>query len=74
MYGMKVHEAVKQAGEDETGITIHLVNEKYDEGKVLFQATCPVSDCDSTEQIAAKVHQLEHNSYPKIIETWINNN
>lgn len=73
MFGMKVHEAVKQAGENETGITIHLVNEKYDEGRVLFQATCPVSDSDSPEHIAAKVHELEHNSYPKIIETWINN-
>lgn len=73
MYGMKVHEAVKQAGESETGITIHLVNEKYDEGRILFQATCRVSSSDSPEQIANKVHQLEHNSYPKVIEKWINN-
>ena len=73
MYGMKVHEAVKQAAEDETGITIHLVNEKYDEGRVLFQATCTVADNDSPEQIAKKVHQLEHDSYPKVIEAWINN-
>lgn len=71
MYGMKVHEAVKQAGEIETGITIHLVNEKYDEGRVLFQQTCAVADSDSPEQVARKVHQLEHNSYPKVIETWI---
>lgn len=72
MYGMKVHEAVKQAGDDETGITIHVVNEKYDEGRILFQATCRVSENDSPEQIAGKVHQLEHHSYPKVIETWIN--
>ena len=71
MYGMKVHEAVKQAGDDETGITIHLVNEKYDEGRVLFQATCAVAESDGPEQIAKKVHQLEHDSYPRVIETWI---
>jgi len=73
MYGMRVHEAVKNAGESESGITIHLVNEKYDEGKVLFQATCAVGDDDSPEQIATKVHRLEHESYPKVIEDWISN-
>jgi phosphoribosylglycinamide formyltransferase-1 len=73
MYGMRVHEAVKNAGEKESGITIHLVNEKYDEGKVLFQATCAVGDDDSPEQIATKVHRLEHESYPKVIEDWISN-
>lgn len=73
MYGMRVHEAVKQAGDVETGITIHLVNENYDEGRVLFQATCNVADGDSPEQIARKVHQLEHTSYPKVIEDWIGN-
>lgn len=73
MYGMRVHEAVKNAGELESGITIHLVNEKYDEGKVLFQATCAVGDDDSPEQIATKVHRLEHESYPKVIEDWISN-
>lgn len=73
MYGMKVHEAVKHAGEDETGITIHLVNEKYDEGRVLFQTVCAVAESDGPEQIAKKVHQLEHDSYPRVIETWIDN-
>lgn len=71
MYGMRVHEAVKQSGEKETGITIHLVNEKYDEGKVLFQATCSVDALDTPGQIAEKIHQLEHASYPAVIEQWI---
>jgi phosphoribosylglycinamide formyltransferase 1 len=71
MFGMKVHEAIKKAGERQTGITIHLVNEKYDDGRVLFQTTCTVTNDDTPEQIAAKVHQLEHDSYPKVIEDWI---
>ena len=71
MYGHHVHEAVKAAGEKETGITIHLVNEKYDEGKILFQAACPVSTDDSPEDIANKVHALEHQHYPEQIEKWI---
>lgn len=71
MYGLKVHRAVMDAAETETGITIHLVNEKYDEGKVLFQATCPVEKNFSAEQIAACVHELEYKFYPKIIEEWI---
>ena len=73
MYGMKVHEAVKQAGEKETGITIHLVNENYDDGRVLFQSTCSIANSDGPEEIASKVHQLEHSAYPKVIESWINN-
>lgn len=73
MYGSKVHEAVKQSGDQETGITIHLVNEKYDEGQVLFQVKCAVDQFDSPEEIANKVHQLEHTSYPRVIENWIEN-
>jgi phosphoribosylglycinamide formyltransferase-1 len=70
MYGMHVHEAVRHAGETETGITIHEVNEKYDEGAVLFQARCPVAPTDTAEQIAAKVHALEYLHFPIIIEQW----
>ncbi len=73
MYGMFVHEAVKAAGETETGITIHEVNERYDEGKILFQASCTVAATDSPETIADKVHQLEHEHYPKTIERWVLN-
>lgn len=71
MFGMRVHEAIKKAGEKNTGITIHLVNEEYDKGRILFQKACTVADDDSLEQIAGKVHQLEHDSYPKVIEDWI---
>lgn len=71
MYGMKVHEAVKGAEETETGITIHEVNEEYDEGKIIFQASCHVEKTDSPEIIAQKIHQLEHEHYPKVIEQWI---
>lgn len=71
MYGLKVHEAVKKAGEKETGITIHEVNEKYDEGKILFQASCEVVPSDTPQQIAAKVQTLEHENYPRVVEKWI---
>jgi len=71
MYGMHVHEAVKAAGERETGITIHEVNERYDEGKILFQARCIVTQGDTPEQIAEKVHALEYAHYPGVIEEWI---
>ena len=71
MYGMKVHEAIKTFGEIETGITIHEVNEHYDEGKVIFQATCPVSADDTPDTIAKKVHALEYAHYPRVIEKWV---
>ena len=70
MYGMKVHEAVKQSGETETGITIHEVNEHYDEGRVLFQANCKVEVTDTPEQIARNVQTLEHQHFPLVIEKW----
>lgn len=71
MYGMKVHEMVKQKGEKETGITIHLVNERYDEGPVLHQSLCDVYSEDTPEMIAEKVHQLEYKWYPVVIEQWV---
>jgi phosphoribosylglycinamide formyltransferase 1 len=71
MYGLKVHQAVKDSGEKETGITIHVVNENYDEGKVLFQVSCPVTIEQSSAEIAACVHQLEYEHYPRVIEKWI---
>lgn len=70
MYGAKVHEAVKAAGETETGITIHLVNEHYDEGRTLFQGRCRVEDHHSPIEIAACVQKLEHEHYPRVIEEW----
>jgi phosphoribosylglycinamide formyltransferase 1 len=70
MYGSHVHAAVKNAKEKETGITIHLVNEKYDEGKILFQTSCSIKPDDSVDDIANNVHALEHAHYPRIIEAW----
>jgi phosphoribosylglycinamide formyltransferase 1 len=71
MYGMKVHEAVKTSGDTETGISIHVVNEHYDEGELLFQAKCPVVDSDTPATIAQKVHDLEYKHFPSVIEQWL---
>jgi phosphoribosylglycinamide formyltransferase-1 len=71
MYGSKVHESVRSSGEKETGITIHVVNERFDDGKILFQATCAVDAGDDIDLIARKVHALEHAHFPKVIERWI---
>jgi phosphoribosylglycinamide formyltransferase-1 len=68
MYGMHVHEAVVAAGEAESGITIHYIDEQYDEGSIIFQTTCPVLPSDTPEDVAAKVHALEYAYYPSIIE------
>jgi len=68
MYGMHVHKAVIDAGEKESGITIHYLNENYDEGAVLFQAKCDVKREDTPQTLAQKVQQLEHEWYPKTIE------
>ncbi|SFT88277.1 phosphoribosylglycinamide formyltransferase-1 [Algoriphagus locisalis] len=68
MYGSFVHEAVKAAGEAETGITIHLVNENYDEGRIVFQASTPLTSDDTPDSIAEKVHALEHKHFPEVIE------
>jgi phosphoribosylglycinamide formyltransferase-1 len=73
MYGMNVHEAVKAAGDKETGITIHLVNEHYDKGKVLLQARTKLTGAETAEEIAAKVHALEYRHYPDVIEKWVRN-
>jgi phosphoribosylglycinamide formyltransferase 1 len=67
MYGMRVHEAVIAAGDAESGITIHLVNEHYDEGQVVFQARCPVLPGDTAEDLAQKIHQLEYDHFPRVI-------
>ncbi len=68
MYGMHVHEAVINAGEKESGITIHYVNEHFDEGETIFQARCEVTKEDTPETLAQKIHQLEHTHFPKIVE------
>lgn len=71
MYGMKVHEEVKRNADSESGITIHDVNDKYDDGKVIFQAKCKIDSNDTPDEIANKVHQLEYQHYPSVIEKWV---
>ncbi len=68
MYGDRVHEAVIEAGEERTGISIHYVNEKYDEGQIIFQESFLISDGDTPGSIAQKVHKLEYEHFPKVIE------
>ena len=71
MYGMKIHELIRSLNETETGITIHLINEKYDEGPILYQGRCEVASTDTPTDIANKVHQMEYTNYPRVIEQWI---
>lgn len=68
MYGLNVHKAVLEAGEKESGITIHFVNEHYDEGKTILQKKCDISHNDTPESLAQKIHELEHLWYPKTIQ------
>jgi phosphoribosylglycinamide formyltransferase-1 len=67
MYGHFVHEAVVAAKETESGITIHYVNEHYDEGQIIFQAHCPVVPTDTPDDVARKVQVLEHEHYPRVV-------
>jgi phosphoribosylglycinamide formyltransferase 1 len=71
MYGMKVHEAIVENNEQETGITIHYVNEEYDKGSIIFQAKCPVNLDDTAESVAAKIHELEHRHFPHVVEKLV---
>jgi phosphoribosylglycinamide formyltransferase-1 len=68
MYGRHVHEAVLASGDTESGISIHHVNEVYDEGQIIFQAKCKVRPDDTPETLAARVHELEYRFYPPVIE------
>ena len=68
MYGMNVHTAIVQAGETETGISIHYVNEHYDEGEIIEQHRCTISKNDTAETVAAKIHELEQKHFAKAIE------
>ncbi|MDP2335226.1 MAG: phosphoribosylglycinamide formyltransferase [Bacteroidota bacterium] len=68
MYGMNVHKAALASKDKESGITIHQVNQDYDKGKIIFQATCPVVRGDTPETLAARIHELEHQHYSRVIE------
>jgi phosphoribosylglycinamide formyltransferase-1 len=72
MYGDRVHEAVIAAKEKQSGITIHLIDEEYDKGTTLFQATCPVEASDTPDSLAQKIHQLEHRHFPEVIDRYLN--
>jgi phosphoribosylglycinamide formyltransferase-1 len=73
MYGMHVHEAVLDNKEQETGITIHFVNEHYDEGEFIFQKAVNIENCNTAEEIAHKIHELEHQYFPEVIGKLITN-
>jgi phosphoribosylglycinamide formyltransferase 1 len=68
MYGDKVHQSVIENKETESGITIHYVNEHYDEGEVIFQAKCEIAPTDTPNDLAAKIHELEYEHFPKVVE------
>ncbi len=68
MYGNSVHQAVVSAKEKESGITIHFVDEKYDHGKTIFQAKCSLSENETPETLAAKIHALEYEHFPRVLE------
>lgn len=72
MYGMRVHRAVIDHNETETGITIHHVNEHYDEGTIIFQVKCSVNSNDTAEDVAAKIHDLEMLHFPKVVQELLN--
>lgn len=71
MYGMNVHTAVIEAKETESGITVHYVNEEYDEGEHIFQAKCIIDENESPESLAKKIHELEYSCFPKAVEMAI---
>lgn len=71
MYGERVHREVIRNGEKESGITIHVVDEWYDHGRILFQATCPVDRTDTPETLANKIHELEQQHFPAVVDNYI---
>ncbi len=71
MYGSRVHQSVLDSGDKESGITIHFIDNDYDRGSVIFQAKCPVLPDDTADTLAQRVHALEYEHYPKVIEDTI---
>ena len=71
MYGQRVHEAVVASDDKESGITIHHVNRKYDEGNIIFQATCKVENGDTPDSLAKKIHTLEYEHFPRVVESLL---
>ena len=73
MYGMNVHNSIIENKEKESGISIHLVNENYDEGSIIFQAKTPISKNDTPDDLAGNIHKLEHKHFPEVIEKYVLN-
>ena len=71
MFGMRVHESVIGAGEKESGITIHYVNEHFDEGELIFQSRCTIDENETAESLAQKIHLLEHTHFPEVVEKLV---
>lgn len=71
MFGMRVHEAVISHHDKESGITVHIVNSRYDEGNILFQTKCTISETETPESLAQKIHGLEYEYFPRVIEHYI---
>lgn len=71
MYGMHVHRAVIESGDKESGISIHYVNEHYDEGALIFQASCEVTPNDSPESLVEKIHELEMRHFPEVVKSLL---
>jgi phosphoribosylglycinamide formyltransferase 1 len=71
MFGLKVHQAVIASEDKESGITIHYVNEHYDEGNIIFQARCPIGNEDTPQTLAAKIHELEYEHFPAVIRKLV---
>ncbi len=74
MYGDKVHKAVIASGDKQSGITIHYVNEEYDKGAIIFQAQCQMLPSETPESLAARIHELEYEHYPRVVEKLIMSN
>jgi len=72
MYGMNVHKTVIANKEKESGITIHIVNEKYDDGKTILQAKCKIEENDTADDLANKIHELEYEYFPRAVEDYLN--
>ena len=72
MYGRHVHQAVIDSGDTRSGITIHYVNQAYDEGDIIFQATCPVEKGDTPESLASRIHKLEYEHFPRVVAGLLN--
>lgn len=71
MYGSRVHKAVVEAGETQTGITIHLVNEHCDQGRIIFQAAIDITPSETPEEVESRIHHLEQQHFPRVIRDFL---